>query len=108
MSLPDIHKNDVGTELVVAFVDEEGDVIDISAATTKQILLRKPNSAAVALPGVFDTDGSDGLLKYVTTKVLGVYDLDRAGTWSIQGYAIVGTNEYHTAKNTFEVAGNLN
>lgn len=108
MSLPDIHKNDVGTELVVAFVDEDGDIINISSASTKQILLRKPGSAAVAYPGDFDTDGSDGLLKYVTTKVLGVYDLDRAGTWSIQGYVIVGTDEYHTAKSTFEVAGNLN
>jgi len=108
MSLPDIHKNDVGVELVIEFVDEDGVVIDISTASTKQILLRKPGAAAVAKTGVFDTDGSDGLLKYTTTKVGSVYDLDRAGQWQIQGFAVIGTNEWHTKVNTFEVAGNLN
>lgn len=108
MPLPDIHKNDVGTELVIKFVDEEGEIIDISTATTKQILLRKPGSATVTKTGEFDTDGTDGLLKYVTTKVGSVYDLDRAGQWQIQGFAVIGTNEWHTKINHFEVAGNLN
>lgn len=108
MPLPDIHKNDVGVELVIEFVDEDDNIINISGATTKQILLRKPGAASVTKTGVFDTDGTDGLLKYVTTKSGSVYDLDKAGEWQIQGYVVVGVDEWHTAVSHFHVAGNLN
>lgn len=107
MPVPDIHKNDVGTELVVAFVDEEGEVIDISTADPKQIILRKPGGTVVTLDGVFDTDGTDGLLKYTTAQDGDDYDLDRAGTWEIQGYAVIGSAKWRTSINTFLVAANL-
>lgn len=105
--MADIHKNDVGTALVVAFVDEDGAVLNISTASTKQIRLRKPGGTVVTKSGTFDTTGADGLLKYTTTKTGGVYDLDTVGRWQIQGYAVVGTQEWNTAVSTFEVAGNL-
>ena len=108
MSLPDIHKNDVGTELVVAFVRETGSAIDITTASPLQIILRKPGGAGVVKTAVIDTVGATGLAKYVTTKSGSVYDLDTVGQWEIQGYAVIGSDEWHTAINTFDVAGNLN
>lgn len=110
MSLPDIHKHDVGTELVVAFVNETGAAIDITTASPLQIILLKPGGTAVVKTAVIDTVGTTGLAKYVTTKTgsPAVYDLDTAGDWEIQGYAVIGSDEWHTAVSTFKVAGNLN
>lgn len=107
MSLPDIHKNDVGTVLAITFVDEDGTAIDISTATTKNINLRKPGGTVATKNGDFDTDGTDGVLVYVTEKNGSIYDLDTCGTWEIQGYVVIGTNEWHTAISKFEVAANL-
>lgn len=108
MSVPDIHKNDVGTELVVAFVDEAGVAIDITTASPLQIILRK-QGATTGTPytAVIDTVGTTGLAKYVTQKVAAVYDLDTVGDWQIQGYAKIGTDEWYTEISTFKVAGNL-
>lgn len=109
MSVPDIHKNQVGCSLVVAFKDETGTVIDISAATTMEIYLVKPGGTVLTKTGEFETDGTDGLLRYVTTKTgsPAVYDLDTVGDWEIQGFAVIGTEEMPTKVNTFYVARNL-
>lgn len=101
----DIHVGDVGTELVVAFVDEAGTAINIAAATTLTITLKKPGAAGALLvrTAVVDTTGLDGLARYNT--VAG--DLSVAGDWQVQGFAVVAGNEWHTAKTTFLVARNL-
>ena len=108
MSVPDIHKNDVGTELVVAFVNEAGAAIDITSASPLQIILRKPGATiGTAKTAVIDTVGSTGLAKYVTQVNTGAYDLDTVGTWAIQGYAKIGTDEWYTVISEFNVAANL-
>lgn len=104
---PEVQKNDVGRVLVVEFLDESGNVIDISSATTKQIVFRKPGGALLTKSGTFHTDGTDGLLNYTTAKPGGVYDMDTIGRWQIQGYVVIGTNELRTNIGFFEVAGNL-
>lgn len=106
MSVPDIHKADIGTALVVAMVDETGAAIDVSTATTKQIWLGKPNSpdaTVLTKTAVNDTTGADGKIKYVTVSG----DLSNAGEWSIQGYVVVAGKEWHSVVSKFQVAQNL-
>ena len=101
----DIHVGDVGTELVVAFVDEAGQAISIATADTLTVTRKKPGTAGALLvkTAVVDTTGLDGLARYNT--VAG--DLSVPGDWQVQGFAVVSGKEWHTAKSTFLVARNL-
>lgn len=100
-----IHYTDIGTELVVAVVDESGVAVDISTATTLTIFLKPPAGAALRTKtGVLDTTGVDGLMKYVT--VAG--DLDPIGEWVIQGYVVLTSSQkWFTDVSKFVVIGNL-
>ena len=100
--MADIRVGDVGTELVVAVVDEDGVAVDVSSAT-KTIYLRKPGGTVLTKTAVNDTTGVDGLMKYVT--VAG--DLSDSGTWGIQGRVVSGSNQWSTADSTFVVRKNL-
>lgn len=109
--MPAIHVGDVGTELVVAVVDETGAVVDISscvAAGTKLIYLTPPGGPTAVLQAVFDTNGVNGLMKYVTiadvsnpTTVPGT--LSKSGTWKIEGWVDLGTPEWSCDELSFEV-----
>lgn len=104
MAVPDIRNGDIGTELVVVVVDEDGAVVDISAATTTQILLRKPDGTVVTQTAVLDTTGTDGKMKYTTV----LDDLDTNGIWHIQGYVVLSSSlKWHTAVEEFRVRANL-
>lgn len=98
-----IHVGDVGTELVGLVVDQDEAPLDVSGATELVLYLVPP--AGSGLPtlektAVFDTDGTDGLIKYVTQAG----DLSVKGTWRIQGYAAgVGGWSGSTREDTFEV-----
>lgn len=93
---------DIGTELVVAFKDEDGNVVNISSASEKTIYLTRPDSTVLTFTGasvIFDTDGTDGLAKYLT--VAG--DFNRGGNYEIHGFAKIGTKEFSTEPETFHV-----
>lgn len=101
MSKPQV--GDVGTDLEVAFTKQDGAVLDISSQTTLEIKLKKPNGAAVTKTATFVTDGTNGLAKYTTIA----NDLDLDGRWSIQGYVVLPSGEWHTKKGTFDVEENI-
>jgi hypothetical protein len=105
LELPDVRVGDVGTELVVAFADEDGVAIDLSDAGVLRVFLRKPGRAGTVLTKTaeLDTDGADGLAKYATAAG----DLDTPGEWRIQGYAEVGGNTWRTVETPFPVRRNL-
>lgn len=68
-----VYTGDVGTEIVL----DCG--VDVSTATVRKILVKKPGGAAAEWPAV--ADGTNRI-KYVT--VAG--DLDTTGTWYLQAY----------------------
>lgn len=87
------------------FVDENGDVIDISAATTRTIYLKKPRSKVVVTNSAsFTTDGTDGYQEYTTTAIT---ELDEKGSYEHQGYATDGTTDWWTEVKSFPVHANL-
>ncbi len=98
MADPEVHVGDIGTKLILE-VTEDGAVFDISAATTMKIRLKDPNDVVVEEDAVFATDGTDGLMQYVTVAD----DLDVAGVWEIQGYLVTPSGTWTSSKKQFQV-----
>lgn len=100
----EIHVGDAGTAFRVTVLDENGAVINIATATTKEIWLRKPDGTTVLEKAAsLYTDGTDGIMQYLTATT----DLDTAGNWKMQGYVVIGTSVNHTDIHTFKVWANL-
>ena len=99
----EIHIGDIGTAFRVAVVDSSDVVIDISTATTQEFSFRKPDGTTITKTTVFDTDGTDGIIKYLTIAD----DLDKSGTWYIQAKVILPTGTWHSSTGSFEVYNNL-
>lgn len=93
---------DVGTGFRGTF-KEDGEIVDISAATTKTITFEKPDGTTETKPGSFVTDGTDGVLEYVSADG----DLDTGGDWRLQGYADIGSWVGHSDIVNFKVYDNL-
>lgn len=102
MAQDEIHVGDVGTVFTVTIMDGAA-IVNISTATVKQILYKKPDGTVLTKTADFSTNGSDGKIKYVTV----VGDLDAAGTWSIQGYVEMPAGKWHSDISQFEVFKNL-
>lgn len=97
----DIHVGDIGTILIVAFV-EDGNVFPITSGSplVNQIGLKKPSKKEVWVDAGFLTDGSDGKIKYV------VHDasfFDEAGTWYITGKCQTADGKWIATARAFKV-----
>ena len=97
-----IHQNDVGTKLLVTVTDD-GSAVDISSASSLTILLKQPDRDVLEKSAILNTDGEDGKMYYLT--VLG--DLDKAGTYKIQGKVVIAAGTFYTSISTFKVHCNL-
>ena len=78
MAKNEIHLNDIGTIFEVT-VQDDGVIVDISGATTKEIIFKKSRGEVLTKAAVFSTDGVDGKMRYVA--VAG--DLDERGQWEL-------------------------
>jgi hypothetical protein len=76
-----IYVGDSGTKLRLTVRDENGDIVDVSAATEILIFLTDPDGDVVEYTGAVDTDGTDGKIKMITDEDT----LHEHGTWSIRG-----------------------
>jgi hypothetical protein len=100
--MANIHYGDIGTDLEVIIKNVLG-TLDVSGATVKQIVLGKPSRVAVVKDAAFVTDGTDGLIHYVTIA----NDLDEVGVWRIQGYVVLPDGAWHTSVEEFDVLENI-
>ncbi len=107
MSINEIHVGDVGTILRITVKDENDAVVDISAAVgagAKQLYFEKPETNSTVIKDAeFDSDGTDGKLKYTVV----VDDLDEQGTWKIQAKIDLGGGSWRSDVGTFEVYKNI-
>jgi len=83
--------------------DQDGLVVDVSAATEKTITLKKIGAAAASKTLAFTDDGTDGEVEYTTLAT----DLDAPGTWKVQAVVTIATVVYRTTVITFTVVPNL-
>lgn len=97
-----IHKDNVGTKLLVAVTDD-GSGVDISTASSLVIFIKKPDGTVLERAGVLNTDGTDGKMYYLTV----VGDLDVAGNYKIQGKVVIPTGTFYTSISNFKVHCNL-
>jgi len=102
MATEEIHVGDIGTAFRVALLDGETPV-DVSGATALTIFLKKPDSTVLTKTAAFYTDGSDGIIQYVSVED----DLDLAGTWRIQARATLPTGTWSSSTGRFKVYANL-
>ena len=102
MAEGEIHEDDIGTVFEVTVQDESG-IVDISGATTKEIIFRKPDETVVTKTASFTSDGTDGKIRYSIIAD----DLNMVGKWSIQGKVIIPAGTWHTDIDIFQVYPNL-
>jgi hypothetical protein len=98
----EIHVNDVGTQLIITIKDD-GVVVDISAASLLQIILKKPDGKSYTKTGTFYTNGTDGKMTY--TSIDG--DFNVPGNYKIQGKVTLAGGTYYSSISDFQVYCNL-
>jgi hypothetical protein len=77
----EVHVGEVGIDLRLTLLDQDGEVFDISGATGRTLILEAPSGATRIVSAALLTDGTDGGLRYATQSG----DIDEAGRWSLQG-----------------------
>ena len=98
-----LRKYDIGSVIRVT-VKENGQIFDASGAVVKMMKLRKPSGDVLEVPADFQTDGSNGILQYVTVED----DLGETGPWTGQVFLEFAANAaWHTEPWSFTVGGNL-
>lgn len=106
-NLPEVHEGDVGTIFRVTVRDTKKDgttkVLDVSAATTLQLIFKKPNSTVVTQTATLTSDGTDGRIQYTTVSD----DLTPIGTWEIQARVVFVAGDWRTQVKKFKVNRNL-
>lgn len=98
-----IHKNDFGTEFRIEVLDHNGATLDISNQTALSVIFKKPGGTTLTKTASLVTDGTDGLIKYVTIAD----DLDEIGTWKIQAKIESINGTWKTSFKSFKVYRNL-
>lgn len=99
MSAPPIHK---GQTVIFRYqaTDEDGTVLDISAAFAIEVFFLDPCGLAITKPATLTDTGVDGFYEYKTLTA----DLNLDGPWETQGHVefVVGDHGY-TRKQKFTV-----
>tara|TARA_Y100001938_G_scaffold140913_1_gene209876 strand:- start:242 stop:571 length:330 start_codon:yes stop_codon:yes gene_type:complete len=99
--------NDVGVVFVVTIKNCDNGTAtayNIASSTVRQIILKSPNGVTSTKTAVFNSDGTDGVIKYTTVSG----DLNEVGTWRLQARVAFGsTYDYKTDIETFKVYENL-
>lgn len=81
------HVGDYGNCRLTIVVTEDGDAVNISAATAKQIRFERPDGTTFIKTATFTGTGSDGSIYYVFES--GV--LNQQGTWRCQALITFST-----------------
>lgn len=74
-----IHAADYGYDCKLRIV-KRGTAQDVSQYTTRQFIFKSPSGVKTTKTAAFDTDGTDGVLKYTVEAGL----INEAGDWSVQ------------------------
>jgi hypothetical protein len=102
MPANEIHLSDIGTKFLVTITDGSS-AVDVSSASTKQIIIKKPSGSKLTTTASFNSDGTDGKIYYTTVTD----DLDEAGSYKLQGKVIISDGTFYTDITSFKVHRNL-
>ena len=97
-------ENAIGLPIEYGVLDVDGSAKDISAATVKKLLFKKPNGVRLEKTAEFSNPpGADG--KLIVTTVAG--DLIPYGVFEVQAELTFPSSDLRTAIATFPVLRNL-
>jgi DUF4097 and DUF4098 domain-containing protein YvlB len=100
----EIHIGDVGTRFLFTIQDcDDVNPLDVSTASSIEIIFKKPDSSTLTVTATFLTDGTDGKVYYDT--VAG--DIDQVGRWQVQGKVTFPTGVFYSDIHKFQVYANL-
>lgn len=98
----EIHVHDIGTHYRVIVEDQDGVVVDCSAATVS-FIFKPPVSATLSpIEATPTTDGSDGDLYIIAGDIW-----TEAGEWTMQALIVDGATQNYSKFYKFTVKGNL-
>lgn len=98
-----LQKDAVGVAIIATLTDEDGAALDVSAATTINLIFKKPDGTNVIKTASLFNDGTDGKVAYVTETGF----LDQVRDWRMQCYIELPNFTGTTDIGTFIVGGNL-
>lgn len=99
----DCHVGDIGTQFILEIRDELDAIVDLSTASSLQMVFKNQTDAKVTKTATLYTDGKDGKIKYVTING----DLNRPGQWQIQAQVVIADATWSSDIGSFRVAANL-
>lgn len=102
----EVHYNDIGTIFRATIndcINGTQTIIDLSAATTLQLIFKSPNGVVKTKNASLTTDGTDGQIQYTTVD----QDLDEVGNWKLQAYIVLPSGSWRSDIGCFRVYENL-
>jgi hypothetical protein len=100
----EIHIGDVGTRFMFTIQDcDTATPVDVSSATSIEIIFKKADGSALTVSGAFFTDGTDGKVYYDTANE----DVDKVGYWKVQGKVNFPEGKFYSDIHKFQVFDNL-
>jgi len=98
----EIHVNDEPI-LRATIKDQDGVVVDVSAASVLQIKLKKPGAVSVTRTATLTGAGTDGQIQYQVIAS----ELDTPGEWERQARVVLAAKPYSSDISRFPVRENL-
>jgi hypothetical protein len=106
MSVPKVQPGVVGLVIVYQFLDESGNILNISTATGLALTLQGPPRSGiptVTKPATFLTDGTDGSIQYTTVVGDIPFEDAAAGAWRVKGSMTLGAWSGFAESASFQV-----
>lgn len=101
--MEEVQLDAIGVAIEKTITNQDGAVVDVSSATTKNIVLKKPSGSLLTKAASLVTDGTDGKIQYVTISG----DLDETGRWEVQADIDVSSYDGRDTISAFRVRKNL-
>lgn len=100
---PDLHVGDIGTELILALVDEEGGPVDLTGYQTLTLIIERPDGTKLEKVAAPSGDPTAGLVAAYSSAG----DLNQTGHYRLQAAAVLPAWTGKSQIRTFRVAPNL-
>jgi hypothetical protein len=98
----EIHQNDIGTTFRATLYNDTT-LLDISNATARTLVFKKPDGTILNATATFYTDGTDGIIQYIAASG----DVNQSGEWFIQADISISGSVFHSDIQRFTVYRNL-
>lgn len=97
---PEIHQFDVGTKFMLEILDQEGEPVDLTTATSVTLKFKKPDYTTFIVSGFIEDINKVNYFSQFN-------DLDLVGDWKVQAQVVLPGKSWNSTIAEFEVHKNL-